>query len=65
MSEDYLWDRSGTPDPDIARLESLLGRYAHRSAGAPPAVTPAPRRLAGQWPAKRPAGRRHHNRGTA
>ena len=27
MNDDYLWDRSGEPDPEIARLESLLGRY--------------------------------------
>ena len=25
MSEDYLWDRSGKPDPEIVRLEKLLG----------------------------------------
>jgi len=24
MSDDYLWDRSGTPDPDVQRLEALL-----------------------------------------
>ena len=24
MSDDYLWDRSGPPDPEIARLEALL-----------------------------------------
>jgi len=29
MSDDYLWDRSGTPDPDIAKLEGLLGPLAH------------------------------------
>ncbi len=47
MSDDYLWDRSGTPDPEIERLESLLGRYAVTQpwgAGATPAVPPAPRR---------------------
>lgn len=26
---DYLWDRSGAPDPDVARLESLLAPLAH------------------------------------
>jgi FecR protein len=26
MSDDYLWNRSGPPDPDIQRLEDLLGR---------------------------------------
>ena len=25
--EDYLWDGRGTPDSEVARLESLLGRY--------------------------------------
>ena len=46
MSDDYLWDRSGTPDPEIARLESLLGRYAarERTGGVPPADVPASRR---------------------
>lgn len=24
---DYLWDRSGPPDPEIAKLEALLGRF--------------------------------------
>ena len=31
--DDYLWDRSGPVDPEIARLERLLGGYAH--AGTP------------------------------
>jgi hypothetical protein len=33
MSEDYLWDRSGEPDPEIARLEQSLAplRYRHRA----------------------------------
>ena len=26
MSDEYLWDRSGPPDPEIERLEGLLGR---------------------------------------
>ena len=26
MSDEYLWDRSGPPDPDVERLEALLGR---------------------------------------
>ena len=28
-SDDYLWDRSGEPDPDVARLEGLLSPLAH------------------------------------
>lgn len=33
MSEDYLWDRSGPPDPEIERLEQALAplRYRHRA----------------------------------
>jgi hypothetical protein len=26
MSDDYLWNGTGTPDPDVERLERLLGR---------------------------------------
>lgn len=28
-SDDYLWDRSGPADPDVARLEQLLAPLAH------------------------------------
>lgn len=28
---DYLWDKSGAPDPEVLRLEGLLGRYRHRA----------------------------------
>ena len=24
MSDDYLWDRSGKPDPEVKQLEDLL-----------------------------------------
>lgn len=30
MSEDYLWDGSGEPDPEIRRLEDALGTLRHR-----------------------------------
>ncbi len=29
MNDDYLWDGSGTPDPEIQRLESLLAEFRH------------------------------------
>lgn len=29
MSEDYLWDRSGEPDPEIVKLEKLLAPFRH------------------------------------
>lgn len=29
MKDDYLWDGSGEPDPEIQRLERILGRFRH------------------------------------
>src|SRR5882672_10011428 len=29
MKDDYLWDRSGEPDPEVQKLEKVLGRYRH------------------------------------
>jgi FecR protein len=29
INDDYLWDGSGTPDPEIQRLESLLAEFRH------------------------------------
>ena len=26
MKDDYLWDPSGPPDPEVERLERMLGR---------------------------------------
>ena len=39
MNDDYLWDKSGEPDPEVVRLENLLGELRHsgkplRSASA-------------------------------
>jgi FecR-like protein len=30
MKDDYLWDGSGEPDPEIQRLESVLGRFRYK-----------------------------------
>ena len=30
-SDDYLWDRSGPPDPEVQRLEDLLAPLAHQA----------------------------------
>ena len=38
----YLWDGSGEPDPEIVRLETLLGQL--RQQGAPPALPARPPR---------------------
>src|SRR5512146_155368 len=29
MSDDYLWNRSGPPDPELERLEQLLAPLGH------------------------------------
>ena len=31
-NDDYLWDRGGPVDPEIARLERLLRGHAHADA---------------------------------
>jgi FecR protein len=41
MSDDYLWDGSGPPDPDVERLERMLGRL--RSTAAMPDTSAAVR----------------------
>ena len=45
MNDDYLWDKSGQPDPQIQQLEEILGtlRYEPRPI-ALPAELRAPRR---------------------
>jgi hypothetical protein len=35
MSDEYLWDRSGEPDPEVARLEHLLSGYRYRDRKRP------------------------------
>jgi hypothetical protein len=43
---DYLWDGSGEPDPEIRRLEALLGKFHHdRPAPVFPEIPPGKR-----WP---------------
>lgn len=37
MNEDYLWDKSGEPDPEVQQLEEILGtlRHQHRALEIP------------------------------
>jgi hypothetical protein len=54
MNDDYLWDRSGAPDPEVEHLEQMLGRF-RRTQVAPdfPAILPAenrPRTSRILWP---------------
>jgi hypothetical protein len=32
MNDDYLWDGSGEPDPEVQKLEKALGRYRHNQS---------------------------------
>ena len=49
MRDDYLWDRSGEPNPEIQRLERALGRFRHsRSAPVFPRIEPMTRQ-SGWW----------------
>ncbi|HSB11994.1 MAG TPA: hypothetical protein VLM38_21085 [Blastocatellia bacterium] len=39
MNDDYLWDASGEPDPDVQRLEQVLGHYRYQPRPLSPALT--------------------------
>lgn len=41
MKDDYLWDRSGPPEPDIARLEKTLAPLRYQPPSEPPWNRPA------------------------
>src|SRR5258705_10390661 len=54
MNDDYLWDKSGEPDPEIAKLERTLSGLGHddRPLELPETIAPAqaPRRgILGPW----------------
>lgn len=51
MNEDYLWDRSGPPDPEIERLERTLAplRYRHRAEALHQAPRMSPRMPRQVW----------------
>jgi hypothetical protein len=42
MKNDYLWDRTGEPDPEIQQLEEVLGtlRYQPQPLELPPGIRP-------------------------
>lgn len=46
---DYLWDKQGEPDAEVARLEALLGAYAHEPR---PLALPAELAAPGRQPAR-------------
>jgi FecR-like protein len=48
VTDEYLWDRSGDPDPEVARLEELLGTLRSERP-APAWEVPHRRRAAPAW----------------
>ena len=44
-SDDYLWDRSGEPDPEIQKLEAMLGKF---QSNRPRPVLPG-KATVGKW----------------
>jgi len=48
MKDDYLWNRSGPPDPEIARLEKILAPLGYRGASQPAWNRP-PAALRSRW----------------
>jgi hypothetical protein len=56
VSDDYLWDGAGPPDPEVARLEEALRPLRHRGSSAGvlarlEAARVPPRRIAARWQA--------------
>ena len=50
MSDDYLFDGTGTPDPDVARLEQMLGRLRTTTSAPLIAANDEPRTTNDQRP---------------
>jgi hypothetical protein len=46
-NDDYLWDKTGEPDPEIQELEQLLGtlRYQPRPLDIPDGIVPSQKRV--------------------
>jgi hypothetical protein len=50
MKDDYLWDGTGKPDPEVERLERLLRRFRHdRPAPEFPGLAPEPKPRTGAF----------------
>ncbi len=48
-NDDYLWDGSGPPDPEIARLELSLARFRHAQTTPPALPDSAMRTARARW----------------
>jgi hypothetical protein len=50
MNDDYLWDKTGPPDPEIQQLEELLGTLRYQPRPLAMARNLPPRRRQGYFP---------------
>lgn len=48
-NDDYLWDGSGAPDPEIEKLERSLGRFRHTRSSLPALPLSAMRTARARW----------------
>ena len=49
MKEDYLWDRSGEPDPEVEHLERVLGKLRYQPTPVSPALRSQLTRRPAAW----------------
>ena len=49
MNDDYLWDRSGERDPEVERLERVLGKYRYQTRPLSPALRSRLSERRGGW----------------
>jgi FecR-like protein len=49
MKDDYLWDGSGEPDPEVQKLENVLGRYRHAQSAPNFEQLPAKQHAQPRW----------------
>jgi hypothetical protein len=47
--DDYLWDRSGEPDPEVERLERVLGKYRYQAKPLSPTLNARLSERRGGW----------------
>ena len=49
MNDDYLWDRTGEPDPEVEHLEQVLGKYRYQAKPLSPTLQSRMSERRGGW----------------
>jgi hypothetical protein len=49
MNDDYLWDRTGEPDPEVEHLEQVLGKYRYQAKPLSPTLQSRLSERRGGW----------------